>query len=97
MDETGVAFAAALAGGELTALEPGLRAGLAAAGGALAPYERIAGLLCVLGGFSVAGGELTTNLKVRRDAVERNYEDGLKDLFQATEQSGAEVTIRWLA
>ncbi|MDC0666192.1 AMP-dependent synthetase/ligase [Nannocystis radixulma] len=92
-------FAAALARGELTALEPGLRAGLAAAGGALAPYERIAGLLCVREGFSVAGGELTANLKVRRDAVERKYVDGLEDLFKSTEQgtSGAEVTIRWLA
>lgn len=90
--------AAALAGGELTALEPGLRAGLAAASGALAPYERIAGLLCVRDGFSVAGGELTANLKVRRDAVERKYVDGLEDLYKATEQgtSGTEVTIRWL-
>ena len=54
--------------------------------GKLAPYERVRGCLLVTDGFSVEGGQLTTNLKLRRAAIERLYAAQIDALYAAIEQ-----------
>jgi long-chain acyl-CoA synthetase len=51
----------------------------------VAAHERPAGILVTTSPFSVAGGEITTNLKVRRRAVEAKHETALARLFAALE------------
>jgi long-chain acyl-CoA synthetase len=54
---------------------------------AVSPHERPAAVLIVRTGFSIAGGELTTNLKLRRAEVERKYAREVENLYQTLGQS----------
>lgn len=63
-----------------------LKQDINAIAGNLAPYERVRGCLVVTGGFSVEGGQLTTNLKRRRAAIERLYAAQIDALYAAIEQ-----------
>jgi long-chain acyl-CoA synthetase len=54
---------------------------------AVPPHERPAAVLIVTTGFSIAGGELTTNLKLRRAEVERKYAREVENLYQTLGQS----------
>jgi len=46
----------------------------------LPPHLRPAGILIVTAPFSITGGELTTNMKLRRQFVALKFRDGLADL-----------------
>ena len=50
------------------------------------PHERPAGVLLVSTGFSIGGGELTTNLKLRRAEVERKYGAEIESLYRRLDQ-----------
>ena len=56
----------------------------------LAPHLHPAGLLIVpAAAFSVAGGELTTNLKLRRPHVERRFATLIESLYRALDRPGS--------
>jgi long-chain acyl-CoA synthetase len=67
-------------------------ASLEAAVRRLAPAERPAACLVVPRGFSVAGGELTTNLKLRRAFIAAKYARALDDLL-ATAHDGPALGV----
>jgi long-chain acyl-CoA synthetase len=83
-------------------LERILADALRAATAELPAYEQVRGCLLARGGFSVAGGHLTANLKLRRGAIERLYAADIERLYAALEEttrrggdpSGVPV-IRW--
>lgn len=52
-------------------------------------YLRPAGLLLYRGTFTIDGGELTSNLKLRRKAIEARHAVALDALFARLEQGGA--------
>jgi len=56
----------------------------------IAAYQRPAGVLIVRQSLTIEGGELTTNLKLRRKALETKYEEALGRLFAAVERSKAD-------
>jgi long-chain acyl-CoA synthetase len=60
-----------------------LRADFRAALGDLPAYQRLAGVIVTFQQFSIAGGELTTNLKLRRKIVEARFATHLKRLETA--------------
>jgi long-chain acyl-CoA synthetase len=65
-----------------------LRADVVEALADLPPHQRPAGLLIVgAGALSVAGGELTTNLKVRRRRVEEKFAADIARLHQAIDRT----------
>jgi long-chain acyl-CoA synthetase len=71
-----------------------LRADVATAVADLGPQERPAAVLVTTQPFSAAGGELTSNLKLRRGAIEAKYASRIERLFAAAEGAGAgELTI----
>jgi long-chain acyl-CoA synthetase len=61
---------------------------LAAAVEGLASSIRPGGVLLVLSAFSIANGELTANLKVRRRAVESRYDEELSALCSLLDGAG---------
>jgi long-chain acyl-CoA synthetase len=68
-----------------------LRADVAAEVSDLAEHQRPAGFLIVRGAFTIDGGELTTNLKLRRKAVEAKYAAELEATFGAVEGAAAPI------
>ena len=56
---------------------------IATATAVLAPYERPAGIIITSHRFSIEGGELTSNLKLRRSVVERAFADRIEVLLAA--------------
>ena len=58
-----------------------LRAQLAAASGVLPAYQRPAGLLITAQALTIEGGELTANLKLRRQVIEAKKAAALSALF----------------
>ena len=56
----------------------------------IAAYQRPAGVLIMRQRLTIEGGELTTNLKLRRKAVETKYEEALGRLFTVVERSKAD-------
>lgn len=71
-----------------------LRADLGAALGDLPRYQRISGVIVTFQQFSIEGGELTTNLKLRRKIVEGRFAAHLKRLeitIAATLKTGRSV------
>ncbi|MCU0898592.1 MAG: AMP-binding protein [Burkholderiales bacterium] len=68
---------------EQTALLRGIDAALSD----VPAHARPAGLLVTTDPFSVAGGELTSNLKVRRKAVEAKHREAIEALFASAERS----------
>jgi hypothetical protein len=54
----------------------------------LPEYERPAGLTVLSTEFSVGGGEITTNLKIRRKNVEEKYSDFIEKMYREIEISG---------
>jgi long-chain acyl-CoA synthetase len=56
----------------------------------IAVYQRPAGVLITRQSLTIDGGELTTNLKLRRNVVETKYEAALGRLFAAVEQRKAD-------
>ncbi len=50
--------------------------------GGLAPFERVRKIAVVGGEFSIAGGELTPTLKVKRRVVARRYRDLIESLYR---------------
>jgi len=55
----------------------------------LPPYQHPAGVLVLdAGTFTVAGGELTTNLKVRRRHVEAKFADAIERMYSAINRAG---------
>jgi long-chain acyl-CoA synthetase len=71
--------------------ESQLRADVAAEVSDLAEHQRPAGLLIVRGAFTIDGGELTTNLKLRRKAVEAKYSEEIERTFAALD--GAAIPV----
>lgn len=55
----------------------------------LARHEQPAGFIIVRNGFSIAGGELTPNLKLRRGAVEDKYHDAVATLYNEIGEPGS--------
>jgi long-chain acyl-CoA synthetase len=55
----------------------------------IAVYQRPAGVLITRQSLTIDGGELTTNLKLRRKTVETKYEKALGLLFDAIERAKA--------
>jgi long-chain acyl-CoA synthetase len=53
----------------------------------LPDYQRPAGLLITRCPFTIAGGELTSNLKLRRGAIELAYRDLLAELYQCLDSA----------
>ena len=97
-----------LGGGTLFSDDPGigpdeqrrislLRVDVAAALCDLPPHQRLAGVLVVSSdAFSIAGGELTTNLKIRRTHVERKFAAAIEQLYRAigrTASSDASIVV----
>ncbi|HEY3196411.1 MAG TPA: AMP-binding protein [Nitrospirales bacterium] len=64
----------------------------------IAAYQRPAGVLITRQSVTIEGGGLTTNLKLRRKAVETKYEEALGKLFDAVElrKAGDEFIIHEL-
>lgn len=54
----------------------------------LPPYQQPAGLLLTLEPFTIEGGELTSNLKVRRKNVQQKHHQALEELYRLIETSG---------
>ena len=54
---------------------------------ALPAYQRPAGVLLTRRGFSITGGELTSNLKLRRNIIEDKYRANIETLYQALARS----------
>lgn len=52
-------------------------------------YQRPAGLLVTEQPFTVQGGELTANLKLRRDRIQDKYQDSIEALYQALQEGEA--------
>ena len=52
---------------------------------ALPPHERPRGLLLTTRRFTLEGGEVTANLKLRRRAVEAQFASSIADTFAALE------------
>ena len=69
-------------------LRAALASRVAAANAGLADYAQIRGCLVVLGGFTVAGGQLTSSLKARRGALERRYAGRIDALYDAIARRG---------
>jgi long-chain acyl-CoA synthetase len=84
-------------GGSLSSEEErALRQGVEGALGGVPSHARPAGLLVTTSGFSVAGGELTSNLKLRRYAIEAKYRQALDNLFAGIGATGeAGLTVRY--
>ena len=65
----------------------------------LAPYEQIAGCLISPTPFSIENGELTRNLKIRRQAIEAQYHKSIEQLYQTLEHqeypNDKEISILW--
>lgn len=75
--------------GAAPALDLGpLQADISAKITALAKHERPAGALLLTKPFSVDGGELTTNLKLRRQEIERKYREPIDALFAEIDRGG---------
>ncbi len=55
----------------------------------LPPYQQPAGLLLTLEPFTIEGGELTSNLKVRRKNVQQKYQQAIDVLYRRLEESSA--------
>jgi long-chain acyl-CoA synthetase len=53
----------------------------------LPPYQRPAGILVTTRSFTVQGGELTSNLKVRRKIVEQAYQEAIERIYELLENS----------
>ena len=66
-----------------------LRDQLAACARRLPPHERIKGCLVLKEPFTIANGQLTPSLKIRRSAVERAYQRAIDGLYAALERSAA--------
>ena len=61
----------------------------------VAAHAKPAGLLVTTAQFSVAGGELTSNLKLRRKAIEAKYRDALDALLaQIDHATDAAIMVR---
>lgn len=56
----------------------------------LPQYQRPAGLIVTQEQFTVQGGELTANLKMRRKVIEDKYASHIQALYQALEAGGPE-------
>ena len=56
--------------------------------GGLASHEQPAAVLVTADPFTIAGGELTTNLKIRRKAIATKYAAAVDRLFAELERSG---------
>lgn len=56
----------------------------------IAVYQRPAGVLITRQSLTIDGGELTTNLKLRRNVVETNYKEALGRLFDIVERRKAD-------
>lgn len=68
--------------GSVSAIPPSLAPALERAVQRLSPHERPAGFLLVERAFSIERGELTSNLKLRRQAIERNFASDLEGLYR---------------
>jgi long-chain acyl-CoA synthetase len=64
-----------------------LARGIVAALGDVPAHARPAGALVTTEPFSILGGELTSNLKVRRKAIEAKHREAIEALFANAEQS----------
>lgn len=68
---------------------------LRAAWRGMAPQERPLAILLCDSPFAVAYGELTSNMKIRRKAIEQNFKDEISELIRsAGKSSGAEPYIK---
>jgi len=57
----------------------------------LAPYERIRQIVLLSGEFTIASGELSATLKVRRPVVEERYRDLIEEMFARRPPSAPEA------
>jgi len=75
-----------------------VRADVLAACDGLSAHERPAAVVVTTDAFTIAGGELTTNLKVRRGAVESKYAAALErvyaDLARGGGSSASKIPVR---
>ncbi len=55
----------------------------------LPPYQQPAGLLLTLEPFTIEGGELTGNLKIRRKNVQQKYQQAIDELYNLLEKTPA--------
>jgi long-chain acyl-CoA synthetase len=62
-----------------------IRRDVVAATASLAPYQRPAGVLVTTRRFTIASGEITANLKLRRSVVEPEFAATIEGLFSALE------------
>jgi long-chain acyl-CoA synthetase len=54
----------------------------------LPEYQRPAGILVTFRPFSITGGDLTSNLKLRRIAIMMKYRDGIEQLYRICDEAG---------
>jgi long-chain acyl-CoA synthetase len=60
---------------------------------ALAPYERIRGLVVVSEAFSIQRGELTPSLKVRRGMIEKKYRTQIDGLYEQLDEGSVSSPV----
>jgi long-chain acyl-CoA synthetase len=56
----------------------------------LAPFEKIKRIVVLDREFSIAEGEITPTLKIRRREVERRYRDAIEKMYEEVSRAGAE-------
>ncbi len=66
-----------------------LQRDFAGAGARLAESERPKAVIVVDAPFTVEGGELTTNLKLRRQAIESRFQRSIAEAYSALEAAGS--------
>jgi long-chain acyl-CoA synthetase len=74
----------------LSAHEPRLRADLLASINRLGRHEQPAAAILLLRSFTIDGGELTPNLKLRRMEIERKYGLAIENLYAQLDAMGGE-------
>jgi long-chain acyl-CoA synthetase len=81
----------------LSTYEPQLRQELLASINRLGRNEQPAAAILLLRSFTIDGGELTPNLKLRRMEIERKYQSAIESLYaQLDAMSGESATERFL-
>ena len=77
--------------------DAGIRADLAAALKKLPDYQRPNGFLISAEPFSVASGELTPNLKLRRTVIEARFAEQFKALYSGLQEAKkGDLAVQWL-
>ena len=74
-----------------------LRRQLADASGSLPAYQRPAGLLITAQALTVSGGEMTANMKLRRQAIAAKHEVALAELFAHLDAAHGTAFTAWSA